>query len=412
MPPQMLSVPMLIESMNKLGVPPEQQFGTLQKLLPVIEKQNKEAVAELGTSLRLSQAMQRALETELHMLREERLQKQSEKPPASVRRAEFATGGDDAAARKLVLDQEKKKGTFAPGRGGGAAAGGGQPEGGAPGGVGSQTLQDKDTGQKYVVNNRSGKAWKFNDETGKYESISPNAVPKTAAKMGSMGGMGARESVFTQRQMLAANEAARDLENVAKLPLSSSTGVFGGRRQGPSLMDATVEVMANKVTSQEVQLYNTMATGFQRSLATIEAAGLMPSGALTHQMDNVMLKEGDSNLTKLSKLAQTRQIVEAGLDVMLENPRVSEAEKAKAKEILKRMEKAVPFTQDDVIKLSTSTDKKLTLKDMMPKKKATADTAGGPKIGSKEDLQKAIKDGKLKKGDTFTDTDGIQHTVN
>ncbi|MBF9666383.1 hypothetical protein IAI38_11655, partial [Streptococcus pseudopneumoniae] len=85
------------------------------------------------------------------------------------------------------------------------------------------------------------------------------------------------------------------------------------------ILDATKEVLANKLTSQEVQSYNVMSTGFQRALASIEAAGLMPTGQLTHQMDAVIFKEGDTNFTKLQKLAQTRQIVEEGLETALSN---------------------------------------------------------------------------------------------
>ncbi len=186
---------------------------------------------------------------------------------------------------------------------------------------------------------------------------------------GGVGGMGSRESVFTQRVLLSASEAAADLQNVVELPSSSSTGLLGGRHQGPGLLDATKEALANTVTSQEVQSYQVMAAGFQRSLAAIETAGLAPAGTLTRQMDAVIFKEGDSNLTKLHKLAQTRQIIEQGLDTMTANPRVSPDEKGKITEILDRVRKAVPFTHRDVIALTKAqeTNPKATMRDVMPK---------------------------------------------
>lgn len=181
---------------------------------------------------------------------------------------------------------------------------------------------------------------------------------------------GGRESVYVQRMMMGANQASKDLANVVQLPLTASTGIFGGRKQGPGLFDAGKEVLANKATGQEAQAYNAMATGFQRSLAQIESAGLMPSGSLTHQMDAVLFKEGDTNLTKLHKLAQTRQIVEAGMEVVDANPRVSPEEKAKVKTVLESIRKSVPFTHSDLIQLQIlqDTNPNATLKDVISKK--------------------------------------------
>lgn len=181
------------------------------------------------------------------------------------------------------------------------------------------------------------------------------------------GALGSRESVFINRVATSASEAAADLGNVVQLPITSSTGIFGGRKQGESIFAAGKETLANKMTSQEVQSYNVMSAGFQRSLASIEASGLAPSGTLSHQMDAVIFKEGDTNLTKLHKLAQTRQIVEKGLEVALSNPRVPKEQKAQMESSLEALRKAVPFTHTDVINLQRAQEKnpKTTLKDVM-----------------------------------------------
>lgn len=172
------------------------------------------------------------------------------------------------------------------------------------------------------------------------------ADPKTKE-----GKLGNRESVFLSRVMTSANEAAKDLENVVRLPMTASTGLFGGRQQGAGLFDATKEVLANKMTGQEAQSYNVRSAGFQRSLAAIEASGLAPSGTLSHQMDAVLFKEGDTNFTKLEKLAQTRQIVEAGLETAMSNPRVPEQQLDHMKSVLAAIKKAVPFTIGDLDRL-------------------------------------------------------------
>lgn len=181
--------------------------------------------------------------------------------------------------------------------------------------------------------------------------------------------LGSREATFLNRVLTGAAQGSQDLANIANLPLTASTGFFGGRHQGPSLFDATKEVLANKVTSQEVQDYNVMATGFQRSLAAIEAAGLMPSGMLSNQMESILFKEGDTNLTKVRKLAQTRQIIEQGLDTAANNPRVPDSTKQYIGSLMKKVKDAVPFTQNEITELmkAQQTNPKATLRTLMNK---------------------------------------------
>lgn len=194
---------------------------------------------------------------------------------------------------------------------------------------------------------------------------------------------GGRESVFINRVILAGNEAAADLANVVKLPMTASRGMFGGRGQEKGIMNAGLETLANAMTTQEVQKYNVLATGFQRSLAAIEAAGLAPSGTLSHQMDSVLFKEGDTNFTKLLKLAQTRQIVEKGLETTLTNPRVPEETKAHMREIMQKVNKAVPFTPSDLLELESrqKIDPNITLGDVVGSQ--TAPASGGWSIRPK-----------------------------
>lgn len=180
-------------------------------------------------------------------------------------------------------------------------------------------------------------------------SDSDKVQAKRTVLMGAgAAGLGARESVFTNRILLSANEAAKDLANIARLPIKADTGIFGGRKQGPSLFDAGKEALAQSMTSQEVQSYNTRSAGLQRSMAAIEAAGLAPSGALSHQMEAVQFRAGDSQQTRLEKLAQTRQIVEAGLETTLSNPKLDDGQRKHIASIIDSLHTAIPFTIADI----------------------------------------------------------------
>ena len=184
--------------------------------------------------------------------------------------------------------------------------------------------------------------------------------------------LGANESAQLNRVLMGGNQVAKALGNIVNIPISSSSGIFGGRSQGSSLFEAGKESLTNTMTTQEVQTYNVLTTGIQRSLAAIESAGLAPTNSLMHMMQAVTLKEGDTQFTKLLKLAETRQVVEAAYEVVLSNPRVSESQKKQAQEALDAIRSHVPFTPLQVMQLNTlqQENPKTTMKDIMTKAKS------------------------------------------
>ena len=95
-------------------------------------------------------------------------------------------------------------------------------------------------------------------------------------------------------------------------------------------------------------------------------------------MDAVLFKEGDTNYTKLFKLAQTRQIVDKGLETMISNPRVAPETKAHIREIVARVEKAVPFTVSDVLRMQArqQTNPNVTLGDVIGYKNESTPNGG------------------------------------
>ena len=231
----------------------------------------------------------------------------------------------------------------------------------------------------------------------KNEWLADQAKARSVAE-GKLNIAGGRESVFINRVVNSGNQAAADLENVVKLPMTTSRGIFGGRSQGKSLFEAGKETLSNTMTTQEVQMYNVFATGFQRALAAIEGAGLAPSNALMHQMDAVIFKEGDTQLTKMGKLAQTRQIVEKGLETVSVNSRVDPGTKKLVQDILEKVRKSVPFTGADIIRLNQlqASNPNATLNDVLNEKQSGGG-AGGAWSQEKErrfqELQRKLRGG-------------------
>jgi hypothetical protein len=179
------------------------------------------------------------------------------------------------------------------------------------------------------------------------------------------GGMGSRSEVYFKRVAVAANEATAAAQNIMELPSGSDAGWFAGRGATHGLLGAAKETLTNAVTSQGVQDYNTILPGIARSLATIETGGLATNGSLTSSMDALTLKAGDSEITKMRKMAEIRQIVEKGMEPNLVDPRIPEPQKAQIRSIIAQIQTAIPFTHHDITVLQQSKDPQSTMADVV-----------------------------------------------
>lgn len=176
-------------------------------------------------------------------------------------------------------------------------------------------------------------------------------------------GMDSRSSVMFNRVAASANEAVQALKNIAELPITTSSGWFGGAQTPTSLLGSVKGALAQKITGQEAQDYKTMIAGVSRSLSTIETAGLAPNGSITHSMDSITLNEGDSQLTKLRKLAETRQIIEKGIEPNLSNPKLAPPQRELINKIIADVQAAIPFTQHNITQLQQSKNPQATIMD-------------------------------------------------
>jgi len=221
-------------------------------------------------------------------------------------------------------------------------------------------------------------------------------------------GMDSRSSVMFNRVAASANEAVTALRNIAELPAGTSTGWFGSSQPGHSLMDSVKGVLTQKVTSQEAQDYKTMIAGVSRSLSTIETAGLAPNGSITHSMDSITLNEGDSQLTKLRKLAETRQIIEKGIEPNLSNPKLAPAQRDLITRIISDVQTAIPFTQHDITQLQQSKNPNATLLDFA--RKTGLPTTAGATSQAPVKIQSDADYAKLPSGAQYTAPDGTLRT--
>ncbi len=161
---------------------------------------------------------------------------------------------------------------------------------------------------------------------------------------------GGREAVLLQRGITSALDAVSDIENMAALPLKSSTGIWGMGHEtvSPSFMEAPKRALLNKMTSQEDQDLQTTIKGLGRSLAGLSTGGVYVNQALVKSYDMLAAQPGDTQMTKLRKLATMRQNAENGIDAMLSNPRIGDEQKEQIKDVKTRLGEAVPYLPKDV----------------------------------------------------------------
>jgi hypothetical protein len=202
-----------------------------------------------------------------------------------------------------------------------------------------------------------------NTRTGDVDFLPTGTNPNKPGAAG--GALGNRAEVYFKRVAVAANEAAAAAQNIMELPSGSDSGWFAGRGHPNGLLGAAKESLVNAVTSQGVQDYNTIVPGIARSLATIETGGLATNGSLTGSMDSLTLKAGDSEITKMRKMAELRQIVEKGMEPNLVDPKIPEVQKEQIRGIITQIQTAIPFTHHDITVLQKSDNPNQTMADVV-----------------------------------------------
>jgi len=168
--------------------------------------------------------------------------------------------------------------------------------------------------------------------------------------------MGSREASIFSRFLNSASLGSKAIANIARAPVGTNAGVLGvGSSPGHSMMQATTDSLRNALSPEEVQQYNTMNAGLARNLAGVESAGMVAPGTFSDQIgQGTMLRAGDTENTKLMKLAETRQILETGLSTALSNPRVPETQKAEMRQHIAALQQSIPYSVEDVQNLANS----------------------------------------------------------
>jgi hypothetical protein len=182
---------------------------------------------------------------------------------------------------------------------------------------------------------------------------------------------------FEDMTTIAVNEAALNIATLVNAPFAT-TGFFQGRNTG-NLTDAPIGVLANKLTSQSVQQYNTMMGNIGTYITKILYGGrVVPAGVQKSFTDRYSIREGDKPFTVLTKLADLRQTFDRAIEVKMKSSMTTDEMKEIYKEAKDEIESAIPFTMNDVNRVQQETasakgQKLKTFGDFMTEKMGSKD---------------------------------------
>ena len=187
-----------------------------------------------------------------------------------------------------------------------------------------------------------------------YDQTQPVSDANPVWIRGTQQSSGVRERQVVARVLNAAANNAADLANIVEMPSGADAGVLGSgmfANQGIGILDAVISDMKMKLSDDEIDNYNAMLGGLTSSMVTLERMGMQGTEGLAEEFGALVFRPGDTLERKMLKLALIRQSTENAVETVISvNPMDAEA-KTFARNLLSKVQEAVPYTPRDVILL-------------------------------------------------------------
>ena len=220
-------------------------------------------------------------------------------------------------------------------------------------------------------------------------------MKELASKHAVSGAKATQQQFIAQRAVTALRGAASAVESIMKLPGYSNVGVLPFLSTKEGMINYVANSGGRSLSAQETKAMQTLFSGVSRYLATIEASGTATGlTVLAGQLDKLTPMKGDTVLDTALKLADIRRISTEAVKAMVESGLLPDQQGKAALEQVDRMEKAIPYTTDNVVEAITRGRKTLG---------STTEQAVNRKSYATEADAKAAQDRKeIKAGDKIT----------
>lgn len=160
--------------------------------------------------------------------------------------------------------------------------------------------------------------------------------------------MGAVTSRYFQNSMNAGLQGATALSNAVRQPSGATAGLFADMKAGHTPLESLVRNATTAVTPEEDQNMNTILSGLEQNLAIVDNSGRVANQAYVDAMHRVVAIPGNTIGARYLKLAEARQVLENGLQSWADTASLNDQQKAALQRNLDTIQKAIPFTVQDV----------------------------------------------------------------
>jgi len=153
-----------------------------------------------------------------------------------------------------------------------------------------------------------------------------------------------------ERMVNAMSQVSGAINSLAQLPVTTTSPVFG-QKEFSGLFTAPLSVLNQKMSKETSQMMQDRLTGVGRNLASLETGGAATGLAdLTKSIQaGVGIPAGAKLHVALDKLAEMRRIVDDAGRAALSSSKYTDEQKQLIRENMAIVEKAIPFTLQDVV---------------------------------------------------------------
>ena len=157
-----------------------------------------------------------------------------------------------------------------------------------------------------------------------------------------------------QRMIQATAGAASGFEAITNVKGGTTTGILPFLNTKEGITNFLSNRAGRALASDDAKILDLYYTGIGRDLASIEASGAATGlVGLTKSFEALKPMAGDSNYVVAAKLADARRIVVEKMQAASDSGVLTPDQKKTTENLIKRIEKAIPFTVDDVNKAVT-----------------------------------------------------------
>jgi hypothetical protein len=176
---------------------------------------------------------------------------------------------------------------------------------------------------------------------------------KAEAKAAAPGRAGQYALTYASRVYGNIQNAYQDLENIQNLPAIAQSPVLSGmiNRDPETAFSSMTALVGRKVTNPEARAFDQVANSLSAALARLESQGLASGGTKANiaAFDAVKPRAGDDAINMALYIARVKQEIQVGINVHDKMPGATPEQKQEAQQILRELDRIVPFNTNDVM---------------------------------------------------------------